>query len=151
MSGNIDMTAKKGYTLIEILIVVALFSIILSIAVPKMGFYRILLEKQEISELKKDLLYARNMAIVDNKSYTVYFKQEDNSYYIKAKNSDSIVKNKTLSSGLKFDNKDLVGSFIFNPTGAAGNSDTLIIKTSTNKKYEIKLSPVTSRIEIKER
>ena len=150
MSGDIEMTAKKGYTLIEILMVIALFSIILSLAIPNMGFYKDILEKQEISELKKDLLYARNLAIVDNKTYTVYFKKDENSYFIKAKDSDSIIKNKTFSNGLKLDNKDVLGSFIFNPTGAAGNSNTLIIKTSRHKRYEIKLSPVTSRIAVVE-
>ena len=148
MNGDINMTAKRGYTLIEILIVITLFSIILLIALPNMGFYRLILEKQEIAEFKKDLLYARNMAIVENESYIVYFFKHNNSYSIKTSETNITIKSKTFGNGLKLDNIDIVGSFIFNPSGAAGNSNSIYINTSRDKVYEVRLSPVTSRVEI---
>lgn len=141
------MTVRKGYTLIEILIVIALFSILVSMIIPKLSFFNILSERQEIAELKKDLLYAREMAIIENKSYMVYFFHDKNSYSIKTSEAGPVIKSKTFDSGLKLNIDN--GSFIFNPSGAAGKSNTIYINTNRNKRYAISLSPATSRIEIK--
>lgn len=142
------MTEKKGYTLIELLIVIALFSIFLSIAIPNLNFYRNIMEKQEIAEFKKDLLFARNSAIVENRSYTVNFNHERNSYNIKTSNRPT-VKSKTFSNGLKLFENNLVNSFTFTPSGATGNSNTIYIDTKKNKRYVVTLTPATGRIEIR--
>lgn len=149
MNGDIDMRKNSGYTLIELLIVIALFSTILSIAIPNLGFFKNLMEKQEIVELKKDLLFSRNSAIVENKYYIVYFNHKENSYTIKTSETSPAIKSKTLGQGLKLDKNNLVGNFTFTPSGATGNSNTLYINTRKNKRYAISLTPATGRIEIK--
>lgn len=148
MNGDINMTDKKGYTLIELLIVIALFSILLSIALPNLAFYRNIMERQEISEFKKDLLFARNSAIVENKSYTVAFNHERNSYNIKT-GSRPPIKSKTFNHGLKLTENKLANSFIFTPSGATANSNTIYINTKKDKRYVVTLTPATGRIEIK--
>ncbi len=149
MNGDIDMRKNSGYTLIELLIVIALFSTILSIVIPKLGFFKNLMEKQEIAELKKDLLFARNSAIVENRYYTVYFNHNENFYTIKTSESSSVIKSKTLGQGLKLDENNLVGNFTFTSSGATANSNTLYINARKNKRYVISLTPATGRIEIK--
>lgn len=147
MNGDIDMKAKKGYTLIEIVVVIALLGIILSIALPNMNFYKKFMEKQEIAEFRKDLLYARSMAIIENTRYYVNFSKENNSYSINTGETSPTIKRKVFANGLKLNNNE-VGHFIFNPSGAAGNSNTIYIKSNRNQMYVISLSPATSRIEI---
>ncbi|NLY47078.1 MAG: type II secretion system protein [Tissierella sp.] len=143
------MTEKKGYTLIELLIAIALFSILLSIAIPNFNFYTNLREKQEIAEFKKDLLFARNSAIVENRYYIVYFNHSENSYIIKTGEASPTIKSKTFGQGLKLDIDNLVGSFTFTPSGATGNSNTLYINARKNRRYVVTLTPATGRIEIK--
>ena len=149
MSGNINMTEKKGYTLIELLIVIALFSIVFAIALPNMSLFKAMREKQEINEFRKDLLFARNSAIVENRSYSVYFYIDRNTYSIKESERDIAIKTKTFSNGLKLNEDDIVGSFTFTPSGATGNSGTVYIDTIRNSRYKITLTPATGRIEVK--
>ena len=140
------MTAKKGYTLIEILIVIALFAILFSISFPSTNFYRTMMERQEIAEFRKDLLYARNMAIIDNRSYYVNFTMVDNSYSVDIGMSKTI-KKKAFGHGLKLNSG--AEPFIFLPSGASDNASTIYINTNRNTRYRISLTPATSRIEIK--
>lgn len=142
------MTERKGYTLIEILIVIALFSILLSMGLPNMRLFRAMKEKQELTEFRKDLLYARNMAIVENKRYHVFFFHDDDKYIIKTTETSPPIKTKTFSQGLSFCNNNKVANFIFNPSGTTGNSNTIFIDTDLNNRYRISLTPATGRIEI---
>ena len=143
------MTEKKGYTLIELLIVIALFSIFLSISLPNMSFFTAMRQKQEINEFKKDLLFARNSAIVENKSYRVSFYIDKNTYSIRESGKDKAIKSKTFSNGLKLNEDVIVGSFVFTPSGATGNSGSLYIEAMRNNRYKVTLTPATGRIEIK--
>lgn len=150
MSGDINMTAKKGYTLIEILIVIALFSILLFICFPSLNLFQDIREKQEISEFKKDLLFARNSAIVENKRYMVYFNYNGNAYTIKKGENSPSIKNKTFNHGLQLNGgKEVVGSFVFTPSGTTDSGGTIYIDTIRNKSYIITLTPATGRIEIR--
>ncbi|MDR7870021.1 MAG: GspH/FimT family protein [Tissierellaceae bacterium] len=141
------MTAKKGYTLIEILIGIALFSILFSIAMPNTNYFKDMMEKQEIVEFKKDLLYARNMAIVENRTYFVYFFKDQNSYSLKLSETSPPIKSKTFGSGLKLNN-NAVGSFIFKPSGTSGNSNTIYINTRRNERYVVTIAPAANKINI---
>ena len=139
------MTYKKGYTLIEILIVIALFLVLFSISFPSTNFYKKILERQEISEFRKDLFYARNMAIIDNKSYYVNFTMIDNSYSVDIGMTKTI-KKKAFGHGLKLNNA--AEPFIFLPSGASDNAGTIFINTDRGERYRVSLTPATSRIEI---
>lgn len=146
MSGDTNMAARKGYTLIEILIVLALFSILLYIAVPNTKFYGRIREKQEIAEFRKDLLFARNKAIIESKNYIVYFYNDENCYRIKTSENGPVIKKKEFQYGLKLENTNLVPYFIFKPTGATANANTLYLKNNRNQRYKVSLTPATGRI-----
>lgn len=142
------MTVRKGYTLIEVLIVVALLSILLSICVPNLKVYKRIMVKQEISELKRDLLYARNNSIAKNKSHIVYFCNDTNSYSLTTGEDNKVIKSKTFISDLRLNKDDKHTSFIFTPSGTVASSNTVYIYTEGNKRYSISLTPVTGRIGI---
>lgn len=136
------MTSKKGYTLLELLVVIALFSLVLSIALPKGNLYAAYLEKTELKELKSDLLYSRNKAIVDNRVYIVYFSSKD-CYQIKLNNQ--VIKRKELKtlnvSGLK--------EIRFTAAGVPTQAGSLNV-SGKRKNYKITISPITGGIRIHE-
>lgn len=143
------MTARKGYTLIEILIVIALFSILLSLALPNLNFYLNFMERQEMEEFRNDLLYARNMAILENRYYIVYFFQDLNAYMIKTGEHSPAIKNKTFNNGLRLSKNSTTTNFTFTSTGAPANSGTVYIVNRKGRRYRVTLSPATGRIEVK--
>ena len=54
--------SKKGFTLIELIVVIAIISIILGMAAPSSNVIRKSKEKSELKELKRDIEYARDNA-----------------------------------------------------------------------------------------
>lgn len=149
MNGYIKMRYKGGYTLMEIIIVLALISILLGIALPKTSFFIKLKEKRELEEFRKDLLFARNSAIMESRGYKVRFNIENNSYYITTGHKQKIVRSKKFKEGIRFDLDNEIRFFIFNNNGTTSNSGTLYLRNSDNDRYEIALSPVTGRVEVR--
>lgn len=143
------MMRKKGYTLIEILMVLALFSILFGIVFPKTNYFEKLKEKRELEDFRKDLMFARNSAILESRNYTVEFIVEKNTYYITTGKKKDTVRSKTFKDGLKFDKNNRVRSVVFNYNGTTGNSGTLYLRNNNDERYEISISPVTGRIEVK--
>jgi prepilin-type N-terminal cleavage/methylation domain-containing protein len=141
------MDRFKGYTLVELIIVLTLFSIILSFAVPSLGFIRKFKEYQQIRELRKDILYARNQAIVKGKIYYVQFDYERNAYYILV--DGNIVKKKYFDEGLKLIDTN-TPEISFYRTGVPRSSGTIKIKNNKNKIYEVVVTPVVGKVTIKE-
>lgn len=136
------MTSKKGYTLLELLVVIALFSLVLSIALPRGNLYAAYLEKTELRELKSDLLYCRNKAIVENRIYVVYFSRND-CYQIRL--NSQVIKRKELKtlnvSGLK--------EIRYTATGVPTQAGSLDV-SGKRKNYTITISPITGGIRINE-
>lgn len=128
--------------------VIALLSILFSIAIPNFRLFTTMMQKQEINEFKKDLLFARNSAILENRSYMVYFFNDKNTYTIKNGEQEAAIKTKIFNHGLKLNVDQTVGSFVFTPSGAPGNSNTIYINTSGSKTYRVTLTPATGRVEI---
>ncbi|MGN9164157.1 prepilin-type N-terminal cleavage/methylation domain-containing protein [Tissierellaceae bacterium HCP3S3_D8] len=137
---------KGGYTLLEMIIVLALISILLSLAYPNINFYRRIREKREIIEFKKDLMFARNRAIIESKNYIVYFYHSENRYKIKGGERSSVVKDKMFKYGIRLETTNPIKSFIFKSNGTTLNSDTLYFRDSFNQRYKVTLTPATGRI-----
>jgi len=63
---------KRGFTLVEVMVAIAVISIISAIALPSMGNFLVKMRvDNEISEIQRLLLTARNMAINTGKNTTV--------------------------------------------------------------------------------
>ena len=136
-----------GYTLIELIVVLALISIVFSIAVPSLGFIREFKEEHQIRQLKNDILFARNQAIVKGKTYTVQFDFIRNGYVILV--SGETQKRVILEEGLELIKSMDVIEFSFSRTGVPRKSGTIKLKNSKNKIYEVVVTPVVGKVNIK--
>lgn len=145
------MKKYKGYTLIEILVVLTLLSILLSMAVPNLSLYRDIRENMELERLKKDLLFARNSAILESVDYYITFDHLKNSYYIQSNKDNKIIKRVYLKSGIKLNDRSRKVVFHFKRNGKTGNSDILNFKNRKGEFLELVLTPVTGNISIRKK
>lgn len=142
------MNKNKGYTLIELIVVLALFSILFSIAIPNLNFVSRTQELQELKEFKRDVLFARNQAIVKGKIH--YFKLDytKNSYFIM---SDGIeIKRCYFDNGVSLINNPAVIEIVFTSSGVPKLGNTIKLKTSDNQRYKLVVNPVTGKISLSE-
>lgn len=144
------MTSRGAYTLIELLIVLALFSLIIAIAVPNLGIINNLKEKQEFNELKRDLLYIRNKAITENGHYEINIDIKKNKYELGIKSNKSSVKSKTFKSGLKFvqAKETTANQLVFSPSGAPSQSGTFVIMKKNGDRYRFSIVSVSGKLNI---
>lgn len=145
---KIDINIRhKGYTLIEILIVLALLFIFLSIAVPKTNLFNRMKEQQELREFKRDILYARNKAIVESKICNFNFDYENNSYNISIADGE-IIKSYKFQYGIKVLRNPSLPRFTFTRSGAPGKTGTVYLLDSRNSKYKLTVAPSTGKISL---
>lgn len=137
-----------GYTLIEILIVVALLSLILSISIPGLGFLNRTREANELKEFKRDLLYTRNKAIVDRKTYRIKIDYTNNEYLIS--NFDyTPIKLYKFTYGIKINKDSNIKEFTFGMYGSPSVGGTICLSDSRNNNFEIAITPVTGKITLR--
>lgn len=139
---------RKGYTLIEMLLVLAILSIFFGIGLPKTNYFMNIQERKEIENFRKDLLLTRNKAIVESRNYIVIFDLEGNRYGIAPQNNQKGIRYKSFNSGIKIDRENIIKTFTFMYNGTTKNSGTLYLNNKRGQEYAIKLSPVTGRIGI---
>jgi len=79
----------NGFTLVELIIVIALLGIALAIAAPSFGNY---LERHNLRAaaraISSDIFLTRARAVSENKQYRMTFDQADNSYCVLKRNED---------------------------------------------------------------
>lgn len=140
------MKAAKGFTLMELIIVLALFSIIMCIAVPRMSLMKGFKESKELGELRTDIINARNLAILHGKIFDFTIYVDGNIYRIIYEGK--VYKTVDLQY-IKLLDKGTCRKFSFGPNGAALESGTIFVKDSRNT-YGISTTPATSKISLKE-
>lgn len=141
-------TYKKGYTLIELIVVVALFSLLLSITLPSSSLIRSLNERHELRMIEKDIRQARTRAILENRTVEASFYVDGNMYIIQYSESEKI-KVQRLSSGLEIFYADSA-AFSFNGTGRVGNSNTVTLKRADGRTYHLAIGVNTAEITLRE-
>lgn len=139
---------KKGYTLIELIVVLALFSLLLSITLPNSSLIRTYNENNELRSIQKELRQARNRAILENRTVIASFYKESNQYKIRYSKNE-VIKNYPLSSGLKIISP-ISKDIYFNGTGRVGNPHSVYIEKSNGKIYKISIQVNTATISLQE-
>ena len=142
------MKKMKGFTLIELIVVISLMSIFLLIAIPKIGFYIRFNEHQQIRQIKKDILYAKTQAIVKGNIHKFSYDAINNTYSIQE--NATVIKRVYLKNGLEFSYKGSGTVITFSRTGAPSNGDTINLHNKNKKKYKITITPVVGKVNIKE-
>lgn len=152
MNGNIKVKYSKGkfgYTLIELLVVLALFAIVLSIGMPSIKSIFHTKERIELMEFKRDIIFARNSAIVENCNYILYLYPYENRYQINKVNKETtIIKDRTLSNGIVIRGTNFNNVVTFYPTGAPSQGGTIILTNKKKQKIEITIEVATGKINL---
>lgn len=144
------MKRWRGYTLIELIIIVAILSIILVMTIPNTGYFRCIRETNELKEFKRDILFARNKAIIDSKIYTLRFLNEDNGYIIESSHPSDFKKTKYFEHGIVLSGNNNIKKILFHANGTISNSGTISFKNRNGKEYELIITPIRGLVDIRE-
>ena len=133
---------KKAFSLIELIMVLAIISMILSISFLKSGAYFKMRGKKEAQNLLADINYCRHKSLSSGFDYRIEF--IENNYKIKKYGGDFIkdVDLKYLKAASTYDIR-------FKPTGPVVNAKTIKF-ISDNREYRIYISPIGGRVRIDE-
>lgn len=142
-------STKYGYTLLELLVVVALITIVLSVGIPSLQIIFNTKEKKELMEFKRDIIFARNSAVVENKIFILSLDNENNCYRIlKADKITIIVKDVKFSNGIIMKQNNFNNLIKFLPTGAPSDAGTISMTNRKKQKIEITITPATGKISL---
>lgn len=141
---------KKGFMLIEMIIVITILSILLTIPMLNTKYLSSFIEWKEINELKEDIYYARNRAIIESKIYSVDILVDKNSYAIYNYDlSRKLVKSKKLKGDLKFKYTTIKNDEImFSYLGIPIETGSIILSNSRGEEIKIAVTPVTAKINV---
>lgn len=116
------MRHGAGFSLIELVLVIALIIIIVTLAMPQMSFLNKQIVASEVEKLATVCLYLRQLALVTQRNQTLMIDQLTNTY-----RSEECTY--ALSSGVRF-------GFLPNTYGPPSNPQSLIVKgvTFSNEK-----------------
>lgn len=140
----------KGFSLIELIIVISILSILLIIPMFKGNSILSYKERIELKEFKNDINYARNKAIIESKLYRVKINCEENSYTIyKSGSSVESVKKKELTEGIKINYTNIRNDEIeFSHSGAPLEAGTIFLENKQEQGIEITITPATGKVNI---
>jgi prepilin-type N-terminal cleavage/methylation domain-containing protein len=139
---------EKGYTLVELLVAIALISIILSISIPSVKTVFNIAEKKELMEFKRDLIFARNKAVMENTIYTLRLFIKENRYQI-TKKDGIVIKDKTMSAGIIIKENNISNIVDFYPTGAPSKAGTIELRNKKNQVIFITINIATGKINLR--
>ncbi len=142
------MNKRSAYTLIELIVVIALLGIILVMTMPNSKLFNTLNQALELKEFKRDMLFARNKAIIDSRRYVISFIYEENGYIIEKDSQKLKVKTKYFTKGLKLNKRNDLKSITFNANGTITNSGTIYFYDRNDQEYKMTIPPVRGLIEI---
>ncbi|MGO1580053.1 MAG: prepilin-type N-terminal cleavage/methylation domain-containing protein [Peptoniphilaceae bacterium] len=139
---------KKAFTLIELILSIAILVLIISIGVYNFNFLNEFKISKDIETIDKNLKFTRNLAIA-NKNKAQFIFINPGKYAIK---SGSFYEEYYYSKDIKVDkSKYLNGNKVeFNKRGASiNNSSQTIFLIYGDKKWEIAIEPVTGNINLR--
>jgi prepilin-type N-terminal cleavage/methylation domain-containing protein len=146
---------KKGFTLIEVTLVVALMGILFAISLPRFGFeltLKIKLEKTA-KGLQADLRFTRWLAVTKNDTYILKIYPEQKEYKIY---KNSISDENQVSQARSYDSKIVISGdsyeYGFEPLGnLKSDSPSKITLIGGEYTFEININPSTGRVSVTEK
>lgn len=139
---------SQGYTLLEIIVVLALLAILLSIAVPSIRIIGNFEEKNEIKSFRRDIISIKNKAIMEGTIYILSIERKNNRYVITSGGKtikDVKFIHWEILTGNTFNNK-----IKFKATGSPEMGGTLRLKNKKGKVIKLTIQPVTGKLNIYE-
>ena len=141
------MKKHKGYTLLELIVVVSIILILISISVNTFASMAGLKEKMEIKRVHRDILSTRTLAKRESKYVNITFSERGYSIYTE----DKSVASKELKE-IKFstgESNRVTISFTNRGIPAFDGAGTLYF-LGRNKKYKITVVPVSGSVNLGE-
>lgn len=130
---------KRAFTLIELIVSLAIISLISSIILIKSGVIPKLQERKEMENLQADINYCREKSLVTGFSYEIEILKD--SYKISREDDNKFVK----EVYFKHVKANVDNIFVFRPTGSVRWASKIYF-TSKNNEYSIIVAPIAGRI-----
>lgn len=149
------MSRKKGFTLIEMVFVVALIGIFAYIAVPKLNFAGLYTKRAEVfyKQVVTSLRRARSHAISNAGTNTLGYSFEiasngrDKSYLIRDLSSNEILEEFDIPEGVSLSGD---GVYHFSPLGNLASSASPLVVGGNGKRFTITVVAATGMIKYTE-
>lgn len=145
MAGEYSLGKRHGFTLIELILTLALISILLMVVTPRTSIYSSYYKNMELNTLRRDLNATRARAVSEGKTYTFHFVQGGYAYIIENYEDNSrrrvdLEYMRIISSNYK--------GFYFTSQGSITNPSTITIIGNDEEKYELSVGVATGKITI---
>lgn len=138
---------EKGYTLIELIVVLAILGIMSAVILPKIHLIERYKLKSQAETLAEDIRYTQRLAMSENANYYFQIQKKENSYNIRSGNiKDKNVKKIYLSKDIKF-TEESKSEIKYTSKGTPGMSGTIRL-TSNNYRVEITIRPSSGRVTV---
>lgn len=144
------MKNKRGYTLVELVVVIAILGIIITMTIPNTGYFQAIRESNELKEFKRDILFARNKAIVESRVYILKLMNDANGYIIKGGSNSDFMKIKYFENGIVLNKNNSSGDVHFNANGTIANAKTISLHNRNGQEYKLVITPVRGLVDIRE-
>lgn len=139
----------KGFTFIELLIVVVIMGIMMAVVVPKLDIVGSIDIYSTVRQVKSDIRYTQELAMSKYAKRTIDFTGNSNTYYIKD-SSGAIIVSKKLPARSRaiFDSGNTL-VFTFNSSGEPVTGAGGILRVSSGGSYrDIEVGSITGRATI---
>lgn len=101
-------------------------------------------------EFKREIIYARNRALMERETYTLRLEIPDNKYLIlKDRDGGSIVKEKPLQNGTVLRSDNLNHFITFHPTGSPDKGGYILLTNRKRQNIRITITPATGKVNLK--
>lgn len=128
----------KGFSLVEMLVVIALFAVMLTIAVSLLTSYRQNTNLREAAgALAEDIKLAKQRAVAENVNYTITFNQVNNSYRIQGGTYDVTKSPGDFGNGIFIYYQNFGGGVINFQTRGTCSAGTITLKNGINSTVDI--------------
>ncbi len=140
---------KKAFTLVEVMVVVAVLGVIVAIALPRFGGVNERRLEAEARRIQSDLRLTRRLAITDNSDYILKITPASNVYKIYAGSiapGNQVGETRTIKSEITASGDD---EFTFESLGNAdASSGTSLTLTTGSSQYKLYVTIATGRVSI---